>query len=1534
MIKPSSSSTNTLSSAIPDDIRLKCSYYSQEIKNQVNNLYEDQHKWLEDHLIEIKNTLTKFKDKSSSTRSVMAGIIKTPARKGSKKSSSKTSKLIGLGLQNANDLENPFIIRNNQPLSDLTQSHLNINNPQIQAIIKLQVEEQTKEIQSRLQIDLSKLENRYESPTKKVAQNLNHPSNQSITSSQNLIDPIKSSDSIQNLIMPTLPTCSTTHSSQSESNKQSIHPELLPTTPLLNSTNQLHSYQQLSESRTPPESLANTSTSQDADSNDVFNTAGHELSAIQEGEEEDDQITSQSLPPMPGLWSHQKPIGDQILTSQNLNHPNSHTSKSQKPTTSTIENSCQTATLVENSHQKSCDHPFNLTTSLLPSTSSSAPQTHSITPVIDSDSALRLIPTSTHSSVLPSTTSSQNNQFSSSQSHSHVHFSDIPTSNPSAPVCSTQQPSLAASSTFTVPTQSQPDILSMSHPSQEIAVSSTLSSQSHLSHITNNLSTSIGQDLESLELQPSMYATNSNVEPQLSSSQSHFGHQSSQSYNKTSPSIAPESIISLSKPKPRSDQPTLSTRDAARTQVSERPHFDSIIDVPLNDNPSSIRNNLHTSIGSSSYPNKLAGLETPTPGAPISRNFFTPGNTTAAMIQSPQSQWSTKPSGASSWNQHKPLRTPATMSYNINFTNTKEDKQRASVSAGSLDLFEDLVKPVNLQTISQSSQQAPSSDSQQSIPATRPTSGVDTYDHRPTGLKRTSTDAGFPHSSDLHEAKLIRSHTPGMMNARTSTTGGTTRKGMEDIKNRLSQIQRESAMHERGRYTFNMNGDVLTTSNSQPSVVTHQPTFSKNHITSNLSSVTQTSKTSTSILPANSATGAQVETEKPEELLIDLQSSQHEHTAPLLPSSHIKNQTVPLVTAPILSTASPHQLPVPLEIDEIQNSSTVPKALDSTNLKEPDDSNLSMWDQFSKQKETKAYSPPQTLTQPIKLKSPITSPNIQINKVEPKHLAFLIGAAPTPSTIPIHSPPPSVGELQKPVLEDHTDGVELDESIASDDKCLTQENVQTSLDHHGKDEGDHQSITSSKTSEPIDLNDGAEGDEADQRIEEKGQDVKNPETEAQDDDPYGEPSVEIATDKQELHIDSDQEGYLNEAHDPDSKNNASNYTPLEAPMTPSSSQVGFQPPASNGLMGVFKAGAAFATSWGATKPKAELKSLQLAAVAAKKEQEERDRKAVLKEERRLAAVEKKQAQEKTKLENDKKTRMAEAEKKKQDRDDASKTRITLKAKGTPSHTAIVSKQSSVIMDAAKKRKIESESTKVLDQKKPKGTQKIDPRLMLPSSAHKTSTSSYQPTRVAPVVPTSAIKPTVSKAQQSSTSKPLPVTTQKAHAPSRPPSQISQHSLLPKPSKSSMIGTSQTSQIASSAVKTQQIGSLKGKLREDKNVEEEYIELPDIDSEYSDDDESEHERKEAQLPSWAQSPALREALENQKKVNPDDVFGGTIPPPRMDEIFRGRASRFRNRTSSANWNGVDGLTNLEEIEYAKRMGYHNQSSHKSKLNSKK
>jgi hypothetical protein len=99
---------------------------------------------------------------------------------------------------------------------------------------------------------------------------------------------------------------------------------------------------------------------------------------------------------------------------------------------------------------------------------------------------------------------------------------------------------------------------------------------------------------------------------------------------------------------------------------------------------------------------------------------------------------------------------------------------------------------------------------------------------------------------------------------------------------------------------------------------------------------------------------------------------------------------------------------------------------------------------------------------------------------------------------------------------------------------------------------------------------------------------------------------------------------------------------------------------------------------------------------------------------------------------------------------------------------------------------------------------------------------------------------------------------------------------------------------------------------------ENIELPDINSEYSDSDDEDRKRT-FDPPEWAQSPELRNALQTQSTVNPDDIFGA-IRPLRMEELFKTRTSRFRARTSSANWAGTDELTAAEERAYAKRMGY--------------
>lgn len=91
-------------------------------------------------------------------------------------------------------------------------------------------------------------------------------------------------------------------------------------------------------------------------------------------------------------------------------------------------------------------------------------------------------------------------------------------------------------------------------------------------------------------------------------------------------------------------------------------------------------------------------------------------------------------------------------------------------------------------------------------------------------------------------------------------------------------------------------------------------------------------------------------------------------------------------------------------------------------------------------------------------------------------------------------------------------------------------------------------------------------------------------------------------------------------------------------------------------------------------------------------------------------------------------------------------------------------------------------------------------------------------------------------------------------------------------------------------------------------------LPDIFSESEDDDDG------SVILDWANSPELRSMLLRQQQVDPDSVFG-PIAPLQMDEVFKSsRISRFRPRSSSANWSGQDKLSQQEIERYAKEMGY--------------
>nr|CAG8569195.1 7297_t:CDS:2 [Entrophospora candida]CAG8578961.1 11418_t:CDS:2 [Entrophospora candida] len=74
-----------------------------------------------------------------------------------------------------------------------------------------------------------------------------------------------------------------------------------------------------------------------------------------------------------------------------------------------------------------------------------------------------------------------------------------------------------------------------------------------------------------------------------------------------------------------------------------------------------------------------------------------------------------------------------------------------------------------------------------------------------------------------------------------------------------------------------------------------------------------------------------------------------------------------------------------------------------------------------------------------------------------------------------------------------------------------------------------------------------------------------------------------------------------------------------------------------------------------------------------------------------------------------------------------------------------------------------------------------------------------------------------------------------------------------------------------------------------------------------------------IPDWCQSPALKASLNKQATIDPETIFG-KVQPLDMPAIFKEREYKFRQRTSSGNWSGGDALTENEELEYKKLMGY--------------
>ncbi|KAM0261650.1 hypothetical protein ACHAQJ_002101 [Trichoderma viride] len=87
---------------------------------------------------------------------------------------------------------------------------------------------------------------------------------------------------------------------------------------------------------------------------------------------------------------------------------------------------------------------------------------------------------------------------------------------------------------------------------------------------------------------------------------------------------------------------------------------------------------------------------------------------------------------------------------------------------------------------------------------------------------------------------------------------------------------------------------------------------------------------------------------------------------------------------------------------------------------------------------------------------------------------------------------------------------------------------------------------------------------------------------------------------------------------------------------------------------------------------------------------------------------------------------------------------------------------------------------------------------------------------------------------------------------------------------------------------------------------ESIELPEI---QTDDDDDDDEPQGMNVAAWADSPDLRRALMRQETMDPSQIFGPPAPLI-MEEVFnksKDKWHKFRQRTSSANWSGLDRLT---------------------------
>ncbi|KAI6007423.1 hypothetical protein EDD15DRAFT_2358529 [Pisolithus albus] len=337
---------------------------------------------------------------------------------------------------------------------------------------------------------------------------------------------------------------------------------------------------------------------------------------------------------------------------------------------------------------------------------------------------------------------------------------------------------------------------------------------------------------------------------------------------------------------------------------------------------------------------------------------------------------------------------------------------------------------------------------------------------------------------------------------------------------------------------------------------------------------------------------------------------------------------------------------------------------------------------------------------------------------------------------------------------------------------------------------------------------------------------------------------------------------------------------------------------------------------GGKKDRPEIKSLQRAAATAKRQQDEADKKASRLKEmeaRRQAVLSRKVEEEKARVLEDEKRAKEDSERRKRDREENTDKR-PMKVP-----TATVKKLED---DSTKKRKFLTETQKKVETKKPLSKDKKDlvPLKLVKPSVPTPAAKSTLPSKSVRCVASALVS---SAAYNASQTLPGVSSGSKSAIPEAKPFKLAP---AHKDKVKAVAQNDGNDKLPSAMIQTQMAARAKAQLEASKQqppeVPSESIELPDINSEYSDSEDEDRVRT-FDPPDWAQSPELRQALQMQSTVNPDDIFG-SIRPLRMEEMFRTRQSRFRARTSSANWSGADRLT-IEEIrDYERRMGFRSEA----------